>query len=130
MSWTTCNIAVAKGDKPPLPQTLNRENSVLRQMMRHAVDRGWITQMPAIRYESERQTYSRRRHFNSHEYKQLWRTAKQRTKELEGIPLKARQHWQRLLLFDYIMILANTGIRVDESEDNHLAECRYQQWND
>src|SRR5262249_56490507 len=43
----------AKGDKPPLPQTLNRENSVLRQMMRHAVDRGWITNVPAIRYESE-----------------------------------------------------------------------------
>ena len=106
----------AKGDKPPLPQTLNRENSVLRQMMRHGVDRGWITHVPAIRYESERQTYRRRRHFTSNEYKKLWQTAKQRAKELEGIPLKTRQHWQRLLLLDYIMILANTGMRVDESK--------------
>jgi len=106
----------AKGDQPPLPQTLNRENSVLRQMMRHAVDRGWIRDVPAIRYESERQTYRRRRHFTSNEYKKLWQTAKQRAKELEGIPLRTRQHWQRLLLFDYIMILANTGMRVDESK--------------
>src|SRR5262249_24960194 len=62
------------------------------------------------------QTYRRRRHFTSNEYKKLWQKAKQRAKELEGIPLKTRQHWQRLLLLDYIMILANTGIRVDESK--------------
>ena len=36
--------------------------------------------------------------------------------EFEGIPLKTRQHWQRQLLYDYILILANTGLRVDESK--------------
>ena len=106
----------AKGDNPPLPQTLNRENSVLRQLMRHAVDRGWTTHAPQIKNHSERQTYRRRRHFTSNEYKKLWQTAKKRAKEFEGIPLKTRQRWQRQLLHDYIMILGNTGMRVDESK--------------
>lgn len=106
----------AKGDHPPLPQTLNRENSVLRQMMRHAVDRGWITHTPQIRNESERLTYRRRRHFNLDEYRSLYRKARKRAQEFEGIPLKTRQHWQRQLLYDYILILANTGLRVDESK--------------
>jgi integrase len=104
----------SKGDNSPLPQTLNRENSVLRQMMRHAVDRGWIANTPQIRNESERLTYRRRRHFNLDEYRRLYREARKRAQEFEGIPLKTRQHWQRELLYDYILILANTGLRVDE----------------
>jgi integrase len=106
----------AKGDDPPLPQTLNRENSVLRQMMRHAVDRGWITHTPQIKNQSERLTYRRRRHFTADEYRSLYREARKRTREFEGTPLKTRQHWQRQLLYDYVLILANTGLRVDESK--------------
>jgi integrase len=106
----------AQGEKPPLPQTLNRENSVLRQMMRFAVDWDWIKQAPAVRNHSERNTTRRRRHFTIEEYRKLWRMGRKRATELRGIPLKTRQHWQRQLLHDYVLLLANTGMRVDESK--------------
>jgi integrase len=106
----------AQGAKPPLPQTLNRENLVLRQMMRFAVDRDWIKQAPAIRHHSERNTTRRRRHFTIEEYRTLWRTGRKRARGLSGIPLKTRQHWQRQLLYDYMLVLSNTGMRIDESK--------------
>ena len=46
----------------------------------------------------------------------MWRTGRKRASELRGIPLKTRQHWQRQLLYDYILVLSNTGVRVDESK--------------
>jgi hypothetical protein len=38
----------AQGEVAPTPQTLNRENTVLRQMLRYAVDRGWLRTAPLI----------------------------------------------------------------------------------
>lgn len=104
----------AKGETVPVAQTINRENTALRQMLRFAVERGWMKQAALIRNESERLTRHRRRHFTSEEYGRLYRTARKRTLEFEHVPLKRRQHWQRLLLYDVVMLLANTGMRVDE----------------
>ena len=53
----------AKGQQSPTPQTINRENTVLRQMLRYAVDRNWIKSAPKIDNESDRLTRRRRRHF-------------------------------------------------------------------
>src|SRR5690606_31423350 len=105
---------VARGDSVPTPQTVNRENTVLRQMFRFATERGWMKVAPTIRNESERLTRRRRRHFTPEEYRTLFRTARRRANEFSAIPLKRRQHWQRQLLYDVIMLLANTGVRVDE----------------
>jgi site-specific recombinase XerD len=110
------NYRRGKGEQAPKPQTLNRENSVLRQLMRHAVERGWMTTAPQIKTESEKLTTRRRRHFTIEEYRKLHRTSRKRAREFEGVPLKTRQHWQRQLLHDYILFLANTGMRVDESK--------------
>ena len=105
-----------QGDQPPTPQTINRENTVLRQMLRYAVDRGWLKTAPLIDQESERLTRRRRRHFTLEEYRTLYRTAKKRIRELNDNPLTKRQKEQRILLLDYILILANTGLRVDEAK--------------
>src|SRR5262249_50188396 len=42
------------------------------------------------------------------------RVGRRRARELEGIELKTRQDWQRKLLYDVVLLLANTGMRVDE----------------
>ena len=106
----------AQGEKAPTPQTINRENTVLRQMLRYAVDRGWLKTAPTITNESERLTWRRRRHFTLEEYRMLYRTARKRIHELAGNPLTKRQYEQRTLLLDYILLLANTGLRVDEAK--------------
>ena len=103
----------AKGDEAPAPQTINRENTVLRQMLRYAVDMGWLRVSPKIDMESERLTARRRRHFSFEEYRRLYRTARKRAKDPD---LNAYHAELRLLLLDYILILSNTGMRVDESK--------------
>jgi len=50
------------------------------------------------------------------EYRKLYRTARKQAKELDGVELKTVQSWQRKLLRDYVLILANTGLRVDEAK--------------
>ena len=106
----------AKSDQEPNPKTLNRENTVLRQLFRFAVDHGWLHALPEIPNQSEAQHRHRRRHFTLDEYRTLYKTARKRAIELDGNELTTRQSWQRKLLFDYILILANTGLRVDESK--------------
>lgn len=105
----------AKGEKAPTPQTINRENSVLRQLLRYAVDRGWINEIPRIPNESERLSARRRRHFTFEELRRLMRLSRRRAKEFDGIELKTRQGWNRKLLADVIALMVNTGLRVDES---------------
>lgn len=102
-----------KGQEGPSPQTLNRENTVLRQMLRYAVDMGWLKSAPKIDMESERLSARRRRHFTYEEYRTLYRIARIRAKE-RG--LNAHHSEQRKLLLDYILLLANTGMRVDEAK--------------
>jgi integrase len=106
----------AQGEDIPTPQTVNRENTVLRQMLRYAVDKGWLRTLPQIDNQSERLTRRRRRHFNLDEYRTLYRTARKRIHELDDVPLLTRQREQRQLLLDYILLLANTGLRVDEAK--------------
>jgi site-specific recombinase XerD len=106
----------AQSEQAPTPQTINRENTVLRQMLRYAVDRGWLKVAPTITNESERLTWRRRRHFTFEEYRKLYRTARKRIGELKDNPLTKRQYEQRKLLLDYILLLSNTGLRVDEAK--------------
>jgi integrase len=105
----------AKGDKEATAQTINRENTVLRQMLKYAQDRGWLVKAVLIDSLPERHTRRRRRHFTADEYRVLYRTARKRIRELDGIILKTRQQEQRQLLLDYILLLSNTGLRVDEA---------------
>lgn len=105
----------AKGEKEATAQTINRENTVLRQMLKYAQDRGWLTTAVHIDSLQERYTRRRRRHFTADEYRVLYRTARKRIRELDGIILKTRQREQRQLLLDYILLLSNTGLRVDEA---------------
>lgn len=100
----------------PVPQTINRENTVLRQLFQYAVDREWLASVPRIDNESERLTRRRRRHFTIEEYQTLCYTARKRIEDLRDNHLTKRQLEQRQLLFDYIEILANTGLRVDEAK--------------
>ncbi|MDQ2081222.1 tyrosine-type recombinase/integrase [Xanthobacteraceae bacterium Astr-EGSB] len=106
---------VAKSETPPKPQTLNRENTVLRQLFRYAVDRGWMKQAPTVQQVSEKLTRHRRRHFTLDEYRLLRRTALARIKEFEHDKTKRYQLNQRQLLYDFILLVANTGMRVDET---------------
>jgi integrase len=105
-----------KANTEPLPQTLNRENTVLRQMLRYAASQLWIDAIPAIQFLSERQTRRRRRDFTADEYHLLRVTAIKRIKEARHSSRGevAQAYPNRQLLYDVIQLLANSGLRVDE----------------
>jgi integrase len=99
-----------------LPQSLNRENTVLRQALKFATDRDWLSSPIIIEHFSERLTRKRRSHFTGEEYVRLCHTAKKRIKQLEGQALQTMALRHRKLLYDYIKFSISTGIRVDESK--------------
>jgi integrase len=103
-----------KNDEVPMPQTINRENTVLNQMFKYAVKQAWIKELPDIERQSERNQLRRRPHFTHKEYRQLYTVSRSRMARLKDIPLKTYTRWQRQLLNDVIFFLANSGMRVDE----------------
>ena len=106
-----------KSKNEPTPQTLNRENTVLRQIFSYALAQRWITAQIKVPFISEAQTKRRRPHFTAQEYKTLCNVAKRRV--FEALEDRQIQHTikNRELLVDIIRILANTGLRVDELND-------------
>ena len=105
---------LTKSDRTPTPQTVNRENTVLRQVLEHAVEQGWIEKAAKVPHYSERLTRRRRRHFTTEEYRTLHRTARKRITRAKNDPLQRHTLWQRQLLYDVIILMANSGLRVDE----------------
>ena len=112
IQYIECRLA--KSGKPPTPQTLNRENTVLRQIFRHAAIQGWLDEPPKIPNYSERNTRKRRRHFTSDEYRILHRTARKRISRVKNAKLQMSTFWHQQLLYDVILLIANSGLRVDE----------------
>jgi len=101
-----------------LPQTLNRENTVLRQVISFAEKRGLLSKPIVIDHLNERLTRRRRSHFTVDEYMKLCHKAQGRINEpdVTGKPLRPLVRQQRQLLFDYIKFMTNSGLRVDEAK--------------
>lgn len=106
-----------KTKREPLPQTINRETSVLRALLDHARAKRWIVVMPEIPFLNESMTRRRREHFTAEELRRLRVAAVRRirsakyggdNRERVGV-LPYRQ-----LLYDVIEIMANSGLRVGE----------------
>ena len=112
-----------KAKSNPTPQTLNRENTVLRQMLAYALRAGWLKTVVTIDNYSEKNTRNRRPHFTVEEYRQLYKAARRRIAEAYAAQRQAGERnsklftttiWSRQLLNDVVLLMANTGLRVDE----------------
>ena len=105
-----------KGRVEPLPQTLNRENTNLRQMFSFAFKHQWIDRQPQVPFIAEALTRRRRRDFTLDEYRTLRMMALKRIREAQRGSGRERISVApyRQLLYDAIQILANSGLRVDE----------------
>ena len=87
--------------------TLNNHNSGLRRVFKVALDRDWMHsyQVPEIKNKGKKT--ERRPYFTTEEYTQLYRFMR---KWCKGGRTKKSQ-MMRELLRDYVLILANTGMR-------------------
>lgn len=116
-----------KADGKVANQTINRENSVLRQLLQYGIECAFVSK--DVRVKPLKNAKSRRRsHFTLQEYETLLKISRARANEYnmsernikekkisaKELARLTQQHWSRNLLHDVIIILANTGLRVGE----------------
>lgn len=98
--------------KPPARSTMHQEIVCLRQVLKTAVRHGWLQYMPDLSepYRSSGKV-SHRAWFSPEEYKQLYEATRRRAQS----PKRRRYKWESQQLHDYVLFMANTGLRPDES---------------
>ncbi|MHA1536528.1 MAG: tyrosine-type recombinase/integrase, partial [Alphaproteobacteria bacterium] len=97
---------------PLTNQTINRENVVLRLIVKHAVRRGYIPKSHAPTIESQKEIQNPGREFTSVEFVQLRKLALSR---IEGLK-KADLLESRRLIFEFLSFMVNTGLRPGEGK--------------
>jgi integrase len=104
--------AMAARGKPPARNTLHQEIVALRQTLKTAVRHGWLERLPDLSqpYRSSGKI-SHRAWFSPEEYKQLYEATRRRARE----PKNPRYKWESEQLHDYVLFMANTGLRPDET---------------
>lgn len=105
--------AMARWGKPPARNTIHQEVVVIRQVMQAAVRHGWLTMMPDLSEPYKRSgKISHRAWFSPDEYKKLYEATRERAKK----PKKIRFKWESEQLHDFVLFMANTGLRPDEAK--------------
>lgn len=104
--------ALEKYGKPPARSTLHQEIVALRQSLKTAVRHGWLDRLPDISepYKASGKI-SHRAWFSPEEYKKLYEATRTRAKN----PTRERYAWESEQLHDYVLFMANTGLRPDEA---------------
>lgn len=96
----------------PARSTLHQEIVVIRQVLQTAQRHGWLQSVPDLTppYKTSGKIVHRA-WFSAAEYRQLYEATRERAKN----PLNKRWKWQSEQLHDYVLFMANTGLRPDEA---------------
>lgn len=97
--------------KPPARSTMHQEIVALRQVLKTAIRHGWLDHLPdlSMPYKSSGKL-ERRAWFSHDEYKRLYEATRRRAKNAKG----RRWQWACEQMHDYVLLMANTGLRPDE----------------
>jgi integrase len=98
--------------KPPARNTMHQEIVALRQVLKTALRHGWLQYLPDLSepYRSGGKV-SHRAWFSPDEYKKLYEATRRRAKK----PARKRYQWESEQLHDFVLFMANTGLRPDEA---------------
>lgn len=97
--------------KTPARSTLHQEIVTLRQVLKVAVEAGWLASLPLIPSTYKKgEKVAHRPWFSKEEYVVLYTATRERTKRHKG---KRYQH-NAEQLHAYVLIMGNTGLRPDE----------------
>lgn len=107
---------VEKMGREPKASTLNTHNSALNRVFDEAVMRGFLSNSHVPLLKNKGRESERRPDFTLEEYRSLIRSFPSWIEK--GRDGKSRE--MRMLLRDYVLILANTGIREGTEADNLL----------
>ncbi len=106
-------IGKAKAWKRPSRQTLHNEMVCLRQILKSANRKGWISALPDMSnpYRASGKI-SHRAWFSPEEYKRLYEATRERAKN----PKKERWREECEQFHDFVLFMVNTGLRPDEAQ--------------
>jgi integrase len=104
--------AIEKRGNPPARSTIHQEIVALRQVLKTAVRHEWLDRLPDLSepYKASGKI-SHRAWFSPEEYRQLYEATRRRANK----PIRKRYKWQCEQLHDYVLFMANTGLRPDEA---------------
>jgi integrase len=104
--------ATANGGKQAAHSTLHQEIVTLRQVLKTATRHGWLQHLPYLAEPYKMSgKISHRAWFSPEEYKKLYEATRRRARN----PKKKRYAWESEQLHDYVLFMANTGLRPDEA---------------
>ncbi len=107
-------IETSPTGKPPARSTIHDEIVTLRQVLKAAIRHAWLQHLPDLSPPYKTQGKVVHRAWFSHkEYKQLY-TA---TRKNAAKPKRKHYKWHAEQLHDYVLFMANTGLRPDEAKN-------------
>ncbi|WP_426422518.1 site-specific integrase [Bradyrhizobium genosp. A] len=100
--------------KPPARSTLHDETVTLRLVLKAAVRKKWIAHVPDLSppYKGSGKI-EHRPWFSLEEYKRLYKATGQYARQ----PIRDRFRWDAEQLHDFVVFMANTGLRPDEAKN-------------
>ena len=98
--------------KPPSRSTMHQEMVTLRQTLKTAMRHGWLSHLPDLStpYKTSGKI-THRGWFSPEEYKQLYTATRKRA----ASPKKERYRAASEQLHEFVLFMANTGLRPDEA---------------
>jgi integrase len=117
-TWANANPASKSNrpvsTKPPSRSTLHNEIVTLRQVLKTAIRHGWLAYLPDLSAPyGTRGKIVHRPWFSPAEYKQLYEATRAYAKE----PFHDHHRWNAEQVHDYVLFMANTGLRPDEANN-------------
>jgi integrase len=107
-------MKTSRTGKPPARNTLDNEIITLRLVMKVALRKGWITGLPDFSAPYKKQMkVVRRPWFTPEEYKSLYTATRDHVRKAKT----DRSRYEAEQLHDYILFMANTGMRPDEAKN-------------
>ncbi len=100
------------GKRTPSRSTMHHEIVTLRQILKAAIRQGWLDRLPdlSLPYRASGKV-THRAWFSPEEYRRLYEATRQNMRDAKGKPWL----WAAEQLHDYVLFLANTGVRPDEA---------------
>src|SRR5215470_3394510 len=105
-------LGIDKRGKPPSRTSMHHETVAIRQVLKTALRHGWLTALPDLSqpYKTSGKI-THRAWFSPEEYQQLYEATRSRA----HMPLNNRHRWTCEQMHDYVLFMANTGLRPDEA---------------
>lgn len=107
-------ITTSSTGKAPARSTIHDEIVTLRQTLKTAIRHGWLTSLPDLSppYKTQGKVVHRP-WFSPAEYKQLYEATRDYAKQ----PFHDHYKWNAEQVHDYVLFMANTGLRPDEAKN-------------